>query len=332
MVIEKFRREHIESAAKLLVENYEEERKSVPALPENDYFDRFCALISDGAENNHGVAALQSGELVGFISGIWCIDAFKGINRAAYCPIHAHGAKGDKNDIYQRMYENIADIWVKNGCLTHALTVFAHDKITIDTWFNLGFGNMCVDAIRPLTDVSGNKKNSCNSRFTIRPATQDDAELLLPLMQAHDRYYASSPLFMPVFGITKLSDININTTSKSITFIALDNNNGTPVGILDVGVKDATFVDEDEKTLHLSGAYIAEEARGMGLGAALLQSAVEWLRDNGYERFYVDYESFNRFGSRFYDKHFTPFAYSIFRKLDERITWANADRFNGIVL
>jgi GNAT superfamily N-acetyltransferase len=255
-----------------------------------------------------------------------CLDSFKGLHRAIYCPIHAHGAKGDKIDIYQRMYENIADVWVKNGCLTHSLTIFAHDKITIDTWFHMGFGNMCIDAIRPLSDIAGDK----NSTLEIRPATQNDAELLLPIITEHDKYYASSPIFMPVLKLTKLSDVGITNSKDSLTLIALDA--GKPVGIMNITKDDTTFVDDDEKTLHLKGAYIKEEFRGTGLGAALLQYAIEWLRSKGYERCYVDYESTNRLGGRFWGKHFTPFAYSMFRKLDERITWADGNRFNDITI
>jgi GNAT superfamily N-acetyltransferase len=325
MIIEKFKKTHVENAAQLLVENYNDELKNVPALPRNNYYDEFCTLIAGMAETNHGVVALHEGEIVGFILGM-CLDSFKGLHRAIYCPIHAHGAKGDKIEIYQRMYENIADTWVKNGCLTHSLTIFAHDKITIDTWFHIGFGNMCIDAIRTLNDIAGVKY----STVEIRPATQNDAELLLPIITEHKKYYASSPIFMPVLKLTKLSDIDITNSQDSLTVIALDA--GKPVGIMDISKDDTTFVDYDEKTLHFKRAYIKEEFRGTGLGAALLQFAIEWLRSKGYERCNVDYESANRLGSRFWGKHFTPFAYSMFRKLDERITWAGVNRLNDIMI
>jgi len=316
MIIEKFKHTHIESAAQLLLSNYEDECKSVSALPTKDYYYDFCVLISRMVKNNHGVLALQGNELVGFLSGTY-FDSFKGLHRAVYCPIHAHGAKDDKVDVYQRMYESIADAWVKDGCLTHALTLFAHDKPAIDTWFHLGFGNMCVDAIRRLDDVVGAK----TVKYEIRPATQGDSELLLPLYQEHEMYYSSSPLFMPVLRVSQLSDLNIVNNSDALTLIALDD--GKPIAMMTVGKDDTTFVDEDEKTLHLKSAYMLQEYRGAGLGAAMLQHIVEWLRGNGYERCYVDYESMNRFGGRYWSKHFTPFAYSMFRKLDERILSAS---------
>jgi GNAT superfamily N-acetyltransferase len=158
--------------------------------------------------------------------------------------------------------------------------------------------------------------------------TQKDAEALISLDIEHDKYYASSPLFMPVFDITKLSDSEINNTSDTLTLLALDA--GKPVATMYITKGDDNFIDEDEKTLHLKGAYMLKEARGTGLGAAMLQYIDKWLKDNGYERCCVDYESMNRSGGRFWGKHFTPYAYSMFRKLDERIVWANADRFNSI--
>ena len=57
------------------------------------------------------------------------VNSFKGLNRGIYCPIYGHAAiNEDKRNIYQHMYEKSGDIWVKNGCLTHAITMFAHDR------------------------------------------------------------------------------------------------------------------------------------------------------------------------------------------------------------
>ncbi len=325
MIIEKFNKHHIENAAKLVVNNYNKEIKSVTVLPNNDYFEQFCNSINWMVENCHGVVALQKNQVVGFLSGM-AINSFKGLNRGIYCPLYAHGATGDRQDIYQRMYENIADVWVKNGCLTHALTIFAHENESIDTWFNLGFGKRCVDAIRPLTNVTAQK-----NQYLIRQATESDAEKLLPLFLEHNRYYCNSPLFMPLLDTTELAEIKgkISSCDSSVWAAFIDDK---PVAMMTARKGGETFVADDKKTINICGAYVLNDMRGTGIAASILDVIIEWSSNNGYERCGVDYESFNRFGSRFWEKYFTPFTYSLFRRIDERITWANSDRQNAIVI
>lgn len=328
MIIEKLNKHHIEDAAKIVADNYQRELKYVPFLPNNDFYNYFHHSISEMVKSNYGVAAIQNSKLVGFLSGI-CINAHKGLNRGILCPIHAHGAAGDKKDIYQRMYESISEIWVRNGCLTHSISVFAHEKETIDTWFHLGFGNRCVDAMRPLTEVSGMKPIP----YQIRLATESDAESLLPLAVEDHLYFSRAPLFMPVMDKMTIDDVKEDLTSKDrFTWIAFHNEK--PVARMSIrrGGANYPFVAEDIKTMNVCAAYALEEVRGTGVSAVMLNIIVQWVRSNGYERLGVDYESFNRNGSRFWEKHFTPFAYCMFRRLDERIIWANSDRVNGIII
>jgi hypothetical protein len=116
------------------VGNYENEMRHVPILPNDDYFDYFCKSICGTLESGYGVAAMESNELIGFLSG-FTVDSFKGLNRGIYVPIDRHAAKGDKKDIYQRMYESIGDVWVKNGCLTHAISIFAMKRKLLEHGF-----------------------------------------------------------------------------------------------------------------------------------------------------------------------------------------------------
>ena len=157
--------------------------------------------------------------MYGFLSGL-PINAYKGLNRGILCEIYAHGATGDKKDVYQRLYERLSEIWVRNGCLTHAISIFAHEKETVDTWFHLGFGNRCVDAMRPLSDVTVTK----NSHYQIIIATENDAERLLAIEREDRRYFNHAPLFMPIINELTIDNVREFLTSKDqFTWIALDN-------------------------------------------------------------------------------------------------------------
>lgn len=328
MNIELLKSYHVEEAAKLVLDNYMEERKAVNILPFYDsYIELFCKSIHELIENGFGVAAVQNGQLEGFLTGM-SLNAFKGLNRGIYCPIYGHASiKEDKRNIYQRMYEKVSDIWVKNGCLTHAITMFAHDREAIDTWFWNGFGHRCVDAIRPLTSV----ETGMQSKYEVRRLTLDDVDAILPLFKEHSKYYSQSPLFMCVFKLAERKDI-VDFLSMENHFMWAAYDGEQPVAFMQVMSGGETFVSDDAQMLNICGAYSLESTRGTGVGALLLSHIVCWLADNGYKRLGVDFESFNRYGSRFWMKHFEPFTFSLFRKIDERILWANAGRTEGVML
>jgi hypothetical protein len=59
----------------------------------------------------------------------------------------------------------------------------------------------------------------------------------------------------------------------------------------------------------------------------VLNHGLDWAQSTGYERCAVDFEPQNLAGARFWLKHFQPVCYSLIRHVDERIAWAQADRF-----
>lgn len=72
--------------------------------------------------------------------------------------------------------------------------------------------------------------------------------------------------------------------------------------------------------MNITGAYVLESERKKGIGTMLLGAIQEWLLQNGYTLCGVDFESINITGSRFWNKHFVPYAYSMVRRIDERIS------------
>ena len=327
MKIEKMGKQHTEEAAKTLVYNYQQELKHVPSLPGIDFFDYFYNSINDIIQKHYSIVAVKNNKILGFLSGI-PVNALKGLHRGIYCGINTHGAIGDKKDIYQRLYENISEIWVKNGCITHAIAIFAHDEPSVNTWFHLGFGNRCVDSMRSLIDIAEINENQCE----IKLLTESDAEILFDLHSEHHKYYAKAPLFMPVLNKTTVDELKNKLLSKGkYTWAAFKNNK--PIAMMSCRKGgEYPFIANEEKTINVFGAYTLEETRGTGVSVSLLNTIIRWARKNGFERLGVDYESFNRYGSRFWEKHFTPFVYCLFRKIDENILWANAERMNTILI
>jgi hypothetical protein len=147
-------KEHIEPAYRLVMTAYKEEKLAIPYLPDEAFFaDYLPELLARLFDQGSGYAALSKKEVVGFLSGFERGELW-GRNKGIYSPLYGHGAsKEQRSEIYQGLYTKAAQMWVQKQHFTHALTFFAHDRQTIDTWFWLGFGLRCVDSIRQAAPI-----------------------------------------------------------------------------------------------------------------------------------------------------------------------------------
>jgi GNAT superfamily N-acetyltransferase len=79
------------------------------------------------------------------------------------------------------------------------------------------------------------------------------------------------------------------------------------------------FLLQHTNTAQSKSAYAQPHVRGKGVGKALLQYAITWSQEHGYDRVFVEHETANFYGGRFWCKHFTPYLYFSMRYIDNRI-------------
>jgi len=94
---------------------------------------------------------------------------------------------------------------------------------------------------------------------------------------------------------------------------------GEPLGYIRIEPDGESFVSRHPSVMNITGAYVVEGRRGSGVGVSLLAELQQWLIQNGYKLCGVDFESINTLGSRFWTRRFTPYTYSMVRRIDERI-------------
>ena len=126
MEIIDFKREYIEEASLLAMANYNEERTKVTCLPE---VSRIPGLQSF-ADNGLGVAAFENRKMTGFLC---CCSPFEHAFHTeavgTFSPVHAHGAvKENRAFLYRRMYQKAAEKWVEHKIVSHAVSLYAHDR------------------------------------------------------------------------------------------------------------------------------------------------------------------------------------------------------------
>lgn len=204
-------------------------------------------------------------------------------------------------------------MWVKEGYTQHAITLYAQDKETIDTWFWLGFGLRCIDAIREVAAINIDK-----SSIHIKKVGEDDISLLADLQNKLHNYFRSSPTFMTSQEEDPIKYLK-EWISKDNHHIWMACSDEKPIGFMKIEASGERFITEHLDVMNITGAYVDENARELNVGTALLGVIQEWLLEYNYKVCGVDYESINTTGSNFWNKYFTPYNYSVVRRIDERV-------------
>ena len=303
--------EHITDAAMLVSRRYQGLREQVPTLPPRyAEIDTLLPLLRDITAAGPGVAAFDGGRLTGFLAG-WLIPSFRG-KRSAFSPEWANGADlADSRRIYEEMYTHLAAAWVAEGYGTHLIGTLDNDQDGIIGWHWFGLGMIAADAMRDLRPAQDR-----DADVDIRRAGLGDLEQLTTLDEALHQHLAASPTFLPheEEHDRRYYEAWLQNPAKAVW---LAYQGAEAVGYIGMGPasEEASTIIRDEKTTSVEGAFTREGARGGGIGTALLNRALEWARDAGYERCAVDFEPMNPLAARFWLRHFQPVCYTLIRHL-----------------
>lgn len=315
MIFEALNDNHIDQAGALAFGKYNAEKNKVAALPEFENCDFICEMISKMNTHNLGVAAIENGKVIGFITCYAPIKDFFGKSIGMFSPIHAHGTIKDKSSkIYSLLYQKAAEIWVRQDILSHVIALYAHDDQAVQSFFHNGFGLRCVDAIRSINVIPFTQ----NDAYKYNEYTPDDYKMIAQMENRLVHHLRSSPMFMPRNpNKTEQSTASSNKEKGSRFFVARYKEK--TIGFLEINDDGENFACETADMKNICGAYLMPEQRSNGVITNLLSYVSEVLLTEGYKRLGVDYESFNPTANAFWTKHFTPYTYSVARRIDERI-------------
>lgn len=311
MKIIDFTKELLPEARRLAMENYDEERKVVPILPENASLPPF---FDELAENGFGVAAVDGDTLLGFLGahGPWEPVFWTQNTRGVFSPLHAHGAvKENRIKIYQRMYQAAAEKWVKAGAASHAVTLYAHNAAANEAFFAYGFGLRCIDLIRPVDGLAFAEVENC----VCYELPADRQQELRDMRRGLGDHLAQSPCFLLESPEDTLDWISKKEAEPPRTFVA--EVGGTLAAYIEMKPEGENFAAYSPDMLNICGAYCRPEHRGGGVMKSLLGYALSVLRSEGFERLGVDCESFNPTARGFWTKYFEIYTHSVVQRIDE---------------
>lgn len=315
MKIVRFGKEHMKAAKNLARENYREAcRKISMLLAMGEIPD-----LDDFADNGLGVAAFEGECMVGFLC---CYkpweNAFDSAATGTFSPLFAHGAIQEKRaDIYKRMYEEAAAIWVSHQIAYHGITLYAHDDTAREAFFNYGFGMRCIDAIREMKhiELEENKESELAGLLEFKELTREEMSQVRALRRLLSKHFSQSPCFM--YETSEECEQSILEKERRDHRVFVAKRGEEIISFVEVRDEGENFVTANPKIKNICGAFCLPEYRGRAVVQSLINFMIQKLQKEGYTHLGVDFESFNATANAFWRKYFMVYTHSLVRRIDE---------------
>ena len=306
--------DHIGEAVALFAQNYSNARRTLSLLPARAIDDRewIAATLRAHLKREPGVVCLRDNRLVGYMVTCYRFP-FKG-QRTAGCNAYAHAAEQrDGEDIYRQLYAALAAMWVTDGIQLHIVGHLAAHTVLKETLYQLGFGAILAERLRAVECVGW----CTDAKITCEQKGDD----LVDLHAEHMAYYAQAPIFVHKDSSREQAQRELREHGAEDEFLIYRNESGRPCAYFIVGQPNGHegFLLHNTHTAQIKSAYVQSHLRGQGIGRALLERAVTWAKERELERIFVEHETANRHGSRFWSRHFAPYLYASARYVDKTL-------------
>lgn len=313
----RFEDSHIEDALAILHDLYQEE---APHHQSFLSFDQSKDSLKEQLTNlskhsTYAYALYNDEEFIGIILG-HVIPSLWGKYDGFYSPLYANAVRKEfRQKGYQFLYQHLSEELVANNILSHAITLYTNDETSMNTWFHLGFGLRLVDSIKEITQTT---KVILPNNMKIHSVTEDNIDDFLVIQKKLHFYFEKAPLFMPQSEEDEKENIAefISHEEHYMFGLYLD---GSPIGLMKIRPTGENVLTTDKNSIHICGLYVNEDLRTKGYAKMLLDYVEYQCHLMGYTLIGVDFESFNLRGAAFWHKYFTPYTYTLTRRIDENI-------------
>lgn len=317
MKIVDFKDDHLEEASKLFQKNYTELLEKFPFLP--GHFNRIETISSNLKKitaNNPSLVALQSNQVVGYMTGYSQIKELKGSFSGTYMPEWAHASIRDgREKIYENLYRSISAIWASRKDYTHIISFLENSNLS-HTFQMLGFGMQVIDAAMPLEMNAARESSS----FKIESAAREHISQLKQFNLKMNEHLQAAPVFIKWdMGSNSEEEIIKDFLSDDqITLVASINDEIIACirGVMNEGNID---ILNQQGTFGINFGYTDPDFRKTGIASVLLNEILQLAKAGGCRFASVDFETQNIEGRNFWLKYFKPVIYSMLRKIDDRV-------------
>jgi len=301
----------IEPAGALVASEHAEARRAHPGLPAT--FDRpeaCTAALQRLREGGHtGVAAVERGRPLAVMTGI---------ARGSHARMPAEGFAvapdlEDPTTVLARLYGELAPELVAAGVLRHYLDHAVLRPLDA-ALSNLGFGRHHVYASQPAAP------RSSPAGVQVRVGGVDDLGVVARLALVEIRFRATPPIYAPPEprSLEEVLDHHRALHHGGATHL-LATLDGRDVGLLTIELTSPAPRLCADGQPYIGPTATDPDARGRGVGRALVDTALGWAHAHGYRWVSVDFEAANPLSRPFWlGNGFRPIGYGVLRTIDAR--------------
>jgi len=239
-------------------------------------------------------------------------------------PIEGHGvaAGHDPVTVYRALYGFLARDWIARGFFIHRCAIAAGDAAMQEAWVSLGFGRYLTAATRPTTPVT----RPAATGLDIERASPEDIEVVAALIESLNLWHWEPPISWPMVRTAEPAahafTLQQLRSGDQPYFVGYQE--GRPAGMQTFLRPGFTppIVDRAHD-VYLFEGVVSDDARGGGIGTALLRHSMAWARGAGFETCTLHFAAPNPSGGPFWLGHgFIPVEHTMERRIDERVAWA----------
>lgn len=282
------------------------------------------------ARYTRGVVATRGVERIGFLFAERVLtppDSAQSYFNPAFSaasPLHGHAVAADEDpaSVYSTLYAALAGDFVADGFLEHGVGVLASERELHDAWVELGFGRSASLAFRGVEPLA----EATRTDLEIRQATEKELPEIFALLAEQRAFHARPPMFLPNLRILREPQEGLARAllgqPRCPTFVAY--RGGRALGLqLFAPLSFISWPLRDDSTVYLFQGVVSERERGAGVGPALLQNSLAWMRRENIRRCGLHYLSANPSGAPFWTSHgFRPAEHFLHRTIDARMAWS----------
>lgn len=240
-------------------------------------------------------------------------------------PIEGHAvAEGsDPIAVYRALYSFLARDWIARGFYVHRCAIPPEDPATQEAWVSLGFGRYMTAATRPTTPVT----RPAAGGLEIQRASPEDIDVVEELIESLNAWHWEPPISWPIVRTAGKAahDFTLQQLRSGDLPYFVAYQEGRPVGMqtfLRPGFTPPVVAHAGD--VYLFEGVVSDEARGGGVGTALLRHSMDWARGAGFASCTLHFASPNLSGAPFWLGHgFVPVEHTMERRIDERVAWAH---------
>jgi GNAT superfamily N-acetyltransferase len=218
----------------------------------------------------------------------------------------------DPTGVLAAAFADLASPLIAGGVLHYYLVHAAQPRLS-EALSNLGFGRHGAYGIQLAAPRRGS-----SSSVAVRVAGADDLDAVARLALVEMQHRSAPPMFNPARDLT-LADLAAEhqTLREAGAVHLLAALGGRDAGLLTIELTSPVPRLCPDAQPYIGPTATLPGARGRGVGRALVDAALTWASDHGYQQVSVDFETANPLSRPFWlHAGFRPAGYGILRIID----------------